>query len=204
MRRVEHRLSPCLDTSGTTSADAFAPAAPLEAGSSCVKQAQSPGVTFAAGDRDGRGVATILSYALGDVPRGSVLVGANLVFSFEAPIGMPYELYDELWLEQLDAFTTDPAFLFGGEPVAEVGLLASRQFTDPVRPQKDTTAAVSGVLEGNDPAALLVFRARFRGVIRDDNGSPDYVRLGSTEANLPALILTYECAACPEAASAAY
>ncbi|HEY3495130.1 MAG TPA: Ig-like domain-containing protein [Polyangiaceae bacterium] len=199
LRRVEHRISPCLDESGTMSPEAWYPAAPPGPDSECVKLAEDPTVTFAAGDSNGQGVVTILSYALGDLPPDLKLDAANVEFSFPSPnpVGTPHALYGDLVLEWIDDDISDPAHAFAGEPLEPVGTLASSDTDYPQGRQKGVTSAVSAVLDGTH-AGLLVFRARFPVVLEDSNQSPDYVRVGNTGEALPILVLSYFCAECPE------
>jgi hypothetical protein len=190
-RRVEHRLSPCLDLSGTASTAAFEAAKPA-ADTPCVVTLDGP-VTFRVGDSGGDAVVAVLSYSLRHLPADVELVSAVLIFSFDEPIGMPHALYGTLWLEHvelgaglLDAFD-EPA-------LSSLGVLSEGNVRDP---RKDVQAAVARALEDGGADALVQFRVRFEGPITDENASPDYVRLGGATTAPPALWLSYDCARCP-------
>jgi hypothetical protein len=191
-RRVEHRLSPCLDLSGTASAAAFEPASPA-AETPCVVSLDGP-VTFQVGDSGGEAVVAVLSYSLRHLPAEVELVSAVLVFSFDEPIGMPHALYGTLWLEQVELGAGRLPDAFEEPALLSLGVLSEGSVRDP---RKDVHVAVARALEDRRPDALVQFRVRFEGLITDKNVSPDYVRLGGAITPPPALWLSYDCARCP-------
>jgi hypothetical protein len=199
LRRVEHELSACLDLSGTSNATGLEAAEPLDESAPCAaKDADGSRVRLSAGDRDGEVVVAIATYLLDDVPADAELVSANLAFFFDVPVGAPYELHGDLRLEHID-FGLSPESAFDAKGTA-LGVLAvaGAASSPPPRPVKDVLEPVAASFEARAAEKPLVqFRAQFAGPVTNDNGVPDYARIGGFGTESPRLILSYDCAVCP-------
>jgi hypothetical protein len=193
-RHVEHRLTPCLELSGTASPTGFAPIVEGARGA-CVTE-RAGAVTFEAGDRNGEAVAAVLTFSLRDLPPSIELTGATLELWFDEPVGAPHAVHGTLWLEEIaPGLDLEPAFAVA--PMRALGVLATTSPSYPLRPAKDVTGPVLDALDTAHAETLVQFRIAFSEPVEDENQSPDYVRLSSEPTELSALTLSYTCAACP-------
>jgi hypothetical protein len=194
-RRVEHRLSPCLELSGYASVSGFQPATPATS-APCVAQSSDPNVRLWAGDLGDRVVAAILSYSLARLVNPVELQSANLAFAFDDPVGTPHELHKTLFLEHLDLGTTVAAG-FDATAISTIGVLAQPDADYPLTPVKDVSSAVAWAFASRETREFVQFRASFERPDLEANQSPDYVRLVTPSGGHPMLSVIYDCDACP-------
>jgi hypothetical protein len=195
-RHVEHRLSLCLDLSGTASATSFEAGAPQNPSAPCVTSSDVAVTSLATGDRDGKEVVAVMSYSLGLLPLDVNFEKASLRVAFDKPVGNPHQLYGALELQDA-AFGVERSLAFDAASRG-LGVLAQVDVMYPYSTIKDVTETVAAQLASRPTTSvpLAQFRARFLRPGADTNGTPDYANLAVT-TETPTLTVTYTCSACP-------
>jgi hypothetical protein len=195
-RHVEHRISLCLDLSGSASAASFEAAAAQNPSVPCVTASDAASAALVAGDREGKEVVAIMSYSLGFLPLDVRVQSADVRFAFDKPVGNPHQLYGTLELQEA-RFGLELARAFDASAEL-IGVLAFENVIYPHSASKDVAQTVIDQLASRTTAStpLAQFRAKFSQPIVDANGTPDYARLAAA-GDSPKLTVTYTCAVCP-------